>query len=367
MNNSDNNRPGLKFDILKNNRGKLPLWINGKQDLYYSKGFKILRQSQGSVIEKNTVEKSNLEKLVGWNSLVRRVLRMEIGALVELPNGNLVGVKRKAIITKKKGTDHFQITYRIDRGNRPLNLCVAEGKVYWGEYFSNPKRGEVHIYGSKDGFNWERVYTFPSNSVRHIHGIYSDKHRKGIWVLTGDSNKESGLWFTSDYFQSLEQVTGGSQKARAVSIIPDSKGLIVPMDSPKEENFIQRFYPENGNFVNLKALPGSAFNCYTNGSLSLISTVVEPSQVNKAKYAEIFASTDLENWVSIGKLFIDFWSSISLKYFRYPEVVFVKSSDKDPDHVYFYCRGVRKYNNRMIVLTRKSIEQYLLEMVKQDQ
>ncbi|MGI9547442.1 MAG: hypothetical protein ACR2MM_09415 [Flavobacteriaceae bacterium] len=347
---------GFKVSIDKSIKGVIPLWINAKQDYYYSEGLNILRRNNDEIIEKYAVDRSLLEKLIGWNALARRVLRMEIGMLVELPNGNQVAVKRKAIITRIKGSEQFKITHKIDRGSRPLNLCLAGEKVYWGEYFGNPLRDEVYVYGSEDGVNWEIVYAFPPKSIRHIHGLFWDKYRNGIWILTGDSNSESGLWFTKDYFQSVELVNGGSQKARAVSIIMDARGLIVPMDSPKEKNFIQRYNPDKNLFVNLKALPGSAFNSYTNNSLSMISTVVEPSRVNKAQYAEIFASSDLNNWASVAKLYTDFWSSLSLKVFRYPEVIFVRSSDKDPDHFYLYCRGVRNFNNRMIVLKRNGLE-----------
>lgn len=352
---------GLNINITHSYKNNIPLWIRGNKDLYCSCGFTILRRSGGKVAERYKVEKNLLERIIGWSSLLRRVLRMEVSALVQLSNGNMVALKRKAIITKLRGSDKFVLSQRVLRGSRPLNLCLANEKVYWGEYFSNPHREEVYVYSSEDGLKWEKSYIFPARSIRHIHGIYYDEYRDGIWILTGDSDEESGLWFTGDDFKTLDLVVGGSQQARAVSVIVDSNGIIVPMDSPMEKNYIQSFDLKHTKFDRLKELPGSAFNSFTNEYLSLISTVVEPSMINKAKYAEIFASKDRKAWVSIGRLWMDIWSSLSLKIFRYPEVIFAKSSDKDPDHIYLYCRGIRKYNNCMLVIKNSDIDRYISE------
>ena len=83
------------------------------------------------------------------------------------------------------------------------------------------------------------LWEFLPKQIRHIHGCYYDSYRKGVWVLTGDSDKESGLWFTDDFFETLKCIKGNTQNARAVSIIPMRDGLIVPTDSPRQQNYIQ--------------------------------------------------------------------------------------------------------------------------------
>ncbi|GGD49776.1 hypothetical protein GCM10011361_15590 [Muriicola marianensis] len=231
--------------------------------------------------------------------------------------------------------------------------------VYWGEYFSNPSRSEVHIFGSHNGIEWEVSYTFPAGSIRHVHGIYKDPFRNGVWVLTGDSDEESGLWFTNDHFKTLKCVISGSQKCRAVSIIPLQDRIIVPMDSPKEINFIQSFSPEQNSFRALRRISGSAFYSYHSPSVSLISTVVEPSEINRSKAVEIWASRECENWIQIARLKMDLWASISLKIFRYPEIKFPVTEDSDPEGITMFCTGTRQFGNSQVVIDRGSLVAYL--------
>ena len=70
-------------------------------------------------------------------------------------------------------------------------LYTPDGYVYWGEYFDNPHRDEVHIYASTDhGLTWNVAYTFPQGAIRHVHNIVYDKWEDCLWVLTGDNGPE---------------------------------------------------------------------------------------------------------------------------------------------------------------------------------
>ena len=350
---------GFRIPPIAKKKGIIPLWVEKEGGMYYSKGIQIAI-SKGNTIDTFSVPKSFMEYLFSWHSLFRRAMRMEISSLTVLDK-TLIAVKRGAIITKSPDQQKFRITHRILRGSRPLNLCQFDDHVYWGEYFSNSSREEVHIFSSSDGIEWNPVYTFPSGAIRHIHGIYKDPIRKGMWVLTGDNDHESGLWFTKDYFKSLQCIVSGTQKARAVSIIPALTSLIVPMDSPNEINYIHRYDLEEDTFVPLCQIAGSAFNRYTTPSLSLISTIVEPSTINTAKHVQLYASIDLENWIKVAQLKMDFWSKLSMKIFRYPEIRFAEVSDGDPEEIYLYCSGVSIYNNYTIILDRKKLVFYLNE------
>src|SRR5690606_32080733 len=130
----------------------------------------------------------------------------------------------------------------------------------------------------------------------HVHGLCWDAYRNGIWVLTGDSDTESGLYFTDDEFSSLHKVIGGSQKARAVEVIPTPEGLIIPMDSPLKQNYIHFYDLNKKEFQKLTELPGSAFHAVKSNGIYLISTVTEPSEVNIVNYASVWASLDGKAW-----------------------------------------------------------------------
>ena len=86
----------------------------------------------------------------------------------------------------------FHRTHPITRGTRPLHItAVPGGAIFWGEYFDNPARDQVHIYASTDdGATWSVAYTFPKGAIRHVHNIVHDPWGDCLWVLTGDYGDE---------------------------------------------------------------------------------------------------------------------------------------------------------------------------------
>src|SRR5438270_2736402 len=78
-----------------------------------------------------------------------------------------------AIATLRAHETEFRRTFSIVRGSRPLHItAVPSGGVFWGEYFDNADRDQVHIYGSADGgMSWDGGYTFSKSAIRHVHNI----------------------------------------------------------------------------------------------------------------------------------------------------------------------------------------------------
>ena len=288
-------------------------------------------------------------RLLAGSASLARITRAGFHALLPMQNGALVGVVRKEILYKSAGSDTFEAVHAIGRGSRPLNLCATpDGIFYYGEYFNNPARGEVHVYGSDTGTHWDVAYTFTSGRIRHIHGVYYDTYRNGIWVLTGDSDQESGLWFTGDHFKTISCVAGGSQRARAVSIIPCKKGIIVPMDTPHEVNYIQWMDPATGRLESVASVPGSVFHAARMKDLLFVTTVAEPSEVNTLPDATVYASIDGTTW-SLLDTFKRSTPGIARqwdKYLRYPEVALTPGS---ADATSLFGWGIAvKPGNRML-------------------
>ena len=235
--------------------------------------------------------------------LCARVLRSGFHGLVPLPDGALLAVVRGAVLRKEPDSTRFEVVHEVQRGSRPLNLCcLPNGHVYFGEYFSNRRREEVLSYGSEDGRSFDVVGGFLAGNVRHVHGIHHDPHRGGMWVLTGDEDQESGLWWTDDEFSTLEPVWQGLQSVRAVTLFAESWGLVVPMDSPRELNYIQHLDPQPGAIERLAPLPGSAFHGTRTEKLWLVSTAVERSPVNAAQRPALFASENGTDWSPVAWL-----------------------------------------------------------------
>lgn len=226
-----------------------------------------------------------------------RLLREGFHDLLRLASGELLGVVRGALVLLANGETRFRVVHRVERGTRPLNVCRApSGALFWGEYFGNPGRDEVRVLGSRDGREWDVVHVFPRGSIRHVHGIHADSHRGGLWVLTGDDGDEAALWWTADEFRTLEPVARGAQRARAVTVLPLAEGLLVPMDSPDEPNRIHLLDPSTGAFHELARVPGSVFHAARTPGLLAVSTVVEPSRVNRDRRVALCVSADGTRW-----------------------------------------------------------------------
>ena len=157
-------------------------------------------------------------------------------------NRTMVGAVPGALVTRNPGSDEFHITHRIERGTRPLHLtAVPSGNIYWGEYFDNRERDEVHIYVSPDrGNSWQVAYTFSAGSIRHVHNIVYDRWADCLWILTGDDGTECKVLRASCDMSSVEVVLAGSQQNRAVAAVPTQEGLYFSTDTPSEKNHIYR-------------------------------------------------------------------------------------------------------------------------------
>ncbi len=170
-------------------------WDGGQ--LYASRAYQIVRANfqdqQIPVWEPVAIFRPALRRrLSASNRLTARLFRDGFHALAVLPAGGLIGATPGAIVTSRQGEDEFHPTHTITRGTRPLHItAVPGGAVYWGEYFDNASRAEVHIYASNDsGLTWSVAYTFPKGAIRHVHNIVHDPWANCLWILTGDYGDE---------------------------------------------------------------------------------------------------------------------------------------------------------------------------------
>jgi hypothetical protein len=163
------------------------------------------------------------------------------------------------------------------------------------------------------GRTWGIQYSFQKGQIRHVHGLFHDPYRDGCWVLTGDTDEECKILFSPDRFHTLEVVTQGSQRVRAATMIPLEEGIILPMDSPLEDNYIQHFVPETGKIDKIRPIPGSCFCSTRAGEYYLISTAVEPRKKNKQRVASIWFSKNGFDWKELYSQEKDIWP----KYFQH--------------------------------------------------
>ena len=240
--------------------------------------------------------------------LSSRLFRDGFHALVGLPSENLVGAVPGAIVTLRRGDREFQTTHRITRGTRPLHVTATpDGRLFWGEYFDNAQRSEVHIYQSRDqGLTWEVAHTFPARSIRHVHNIVYDRWEDCLWIFTGDYGSECKIIRASCDFSTLDEVVSGNQQCRAVAAVISSEGIYFALDTPLEKNFVY-FLDRRGKTHTLTAIPSSSiYGCHNRNGL-FFSTMVEPSEVNLTNQVKLIGSNNGVDWQQIAAWRKDRW------------------------------------------------------------
>jgi hypothetical protein len=229
--------------------------------------------------------------------LSARLFRDGFHALAMLPNCGLVAAVPGAIISMAPGETEFRVSHEIQRGTRPLHITATpQGRIYWGEYFDNPGREQVHIYASDDGgFTWEVAHTFPEGAIRHVHNIVFDKFENCLWILTGDEGKECRILRSSLDLKTIETVVSGNQQARAVALVSTRTALYFATDTPYEQNHVYRL-GRNGAIARVARLSSSSIYGCQVGTSILFSTMAEPSRVNVERAVKIYRSPDGEQW-----------------------------------------------------------------------
>lgn len=222
------------------------------------------------------------------NRLSARLLRDGFHALAISPSGALIAAVPGAIVTCAPGESEFRVSHRLTRGTRPLHITTVPGAIYWGEYFDNASRDEVHIYASTDaGATWQIAYTFPKGSIRHIHNLVHDPWANCLWILTGDYGDECRILRATCDLRQIDTALQGNQQARAVAAVPTEDGLYFSSDTPLESNFIYRL-DRGGRLSQLASISSSSIYGCRLGNNLFFSTMVEPSKVNRDRNVRIY-------------------------------------------------------------------------------
>jgi hypothetical protein len=241
-------------------------------------------------------------------------------ALALLSQGHLVAAVPGAIISMAPGETEFRVSHPIQRGTRPLHITATpQGRFYWGEYFNNPRRDEVHIYVSEDcGFTWEIGYTFPEGAIRHVHNIVFDEFENCLWILTGDEGEECRILRASHDFRSVDVALSGNQQARAVALVPMRDAVYFATDTPSESNHIYRL-GRNGSLSSVAQISSSSVSGCRVGHSLFFSTMVEPTKMNPGRRVKVYRSSGGTQWEEFLHWEKDFWP---MKFFQYGNAFF---------------------------------------------
>jgi hypothetical protein len=284
--------------------------------LYASRGYNLLR-ARITGTDAGAIEWQHVARYqpVWWRTLsaasrlTSRLFRDGFHALAVLSSGHLVAAVPGAIVTLAPGGMEFRISQRVLRGTRPLHIAVTpDDHIFWGEYFDNPQRDQVRIYGSTDrGATWSIAHTFPRGAIRHVHNIVYDDWANCVWIMTGDNGNECRILRASCDFKTLEVVLSGSQQARAVACIPTADRLYFSSDTPLEPNHVYGL-DRQGKLTELAGLSSSSIYGCRVGEALFLSTMVEPSEINVERHVYLYGSRNGQRWQPVLKWKKDVWS-----------------------------------------------------------
>jgi hypothetical protein len=291
----------------------------------------------------------------GWrrwgrrSRLISRLLRLDVHRMVQTAAGTLIATSADGIARRAAGAAQFSVAFRAYRGSRPTSLCVDDAnRIYFGEYFINRHREAVHVFMSEDdGRSWDRCYTFPAGSIRHVHALEYDTRLRMIWVLTGDYGQEAQIGLATPGFAEYRVIVQGNQQTRACSGVPTAAGLVYATDTPLEQNHVYLLDAGTGAVRRLADVQQSAlFMTEACGGLWL-STIVEPSKALPTQSVHVWFSRDELCWTELYSAPRDLWS---LRYFQFAAVALARGPRECP-YVFLSFRGVRGLDGHCLVGT----------------
>jgi hypothetical protein len=238
------------------------------------------------------------KQFISKNRMISRLLRMGISQIKQILGDKLLICCIGNIFLSDLSFSYFT---KVDIPIRFFQLldhsiCVTPEYIYYGEYFPNLKRKEVNIFRSKNGLDWEIVYSFPEKSIKHIHVLQYDTFLNKIWFSTGDADNECILGFADLNFSNLTIIGKGDQKWRTLEFVFSEDNVIWGMDAPlvqsklisynRKSKTVEEIYDFNGPIYNIKKLDKGF----------IVGTATEGGKGEKYNKAYLCYSSNLLDW-----------------------------------------------------------------------
>ena len=248
----------------------------------------------------------------------------------------------------------------------PLNLTTFNDEyVYWGDYGMNRDFHPINIYRIDKNGDVKVLYTFPANTIFHIHNILFDKWNERFFILTGDFGDNVGIYTADLNFTKVVPFLVGNEQYRAVQGMALKDGFLWATDAVLNKNHIYYVsYSEPGKVECLSEINGSViYGCNISEGL-LLSTTVEPYPSSKS-----FLKTILDDRIAPGVvdrnvylLHVDKNKKISIlgKYkkdclpmqlFQYGQITFPYYDAGHYDTIQCNGMAIKKFDGKIIKLS----------------
>lgn len=184
------------------------------------------------------------EKIICRIPIIARMLRFTPRAVVAVDSDSIIFAYRGCIYNLNSNSGVLTCEHKFPAPMRaPLsfskldNVAGFENTIIYGEYHGNSAHGQMSVYSRDTSGNWSPCYSFPANSILHIHGFAVDTINSRVLILTGDKDRESGIWEAYNNFDSVRPLIIGSQSYRSCVAFQTKEGeVLYATDTPLQKN-----------------------------------------------------------------------------------------------------------------------------------
>ena len=344
--------------------------FRNNQILAYRNGWLYIINENGTKKKDVKLSFSLFDSIKECNRLFIRLFRRNIRTSCITENGNVYFFIGKCLYYYRNHTAKKIYNVPQDKST-PLNIVPGisgtKYQILWGDYFTNDNREEVYIWGLRDGMFVEIVYTFPPNSIRHIHNIVPTHEKTGYYIFTGDNDKLAGIYYADAGFNEVIPVFVGKQQSRAVQGFSTKRGLIFATDSVVEQNYLFLLKKEEEwSISKIQKINGSCIYAIENSDTFYFSTTVESPEVDNQNRLIAMLSTkrgsgilsDIVEVLAVNKdldvkKIVEFEKDcFPYKLFQYGSVIFPASKSRN---LVIYPIGVKKWDGQLGILQQLDV------------
>jgi hypothetical protein len=266
--------------------------------LISSRGYSIIKSKDfgKSWLLSSALPVSTLNLFLSKSRIISRALRLGIHQIKQIHNGKILIACDNGFFLSDPSLSSFK---RINLNSHSFqlldnNICVTPKFTYIGEYIFNFKKNKVNIFRTENGENWDIVYSFPKNSIKHIHLLQFDPFSQKIWFSTGDKDSECLLGYANDDFSEVEVVGSNHQDWRCLELLFTPEKMYWGTDNPDGQNGLISFDRHSHSIRRIAQFNGPIYNlkCFSAGYI--IVTATEGGVGEWDNRAHVWYSADIE-------------------------------------------------------------------------
>jgi hypothetical protein len=269
-------------------------------NLISSKGYSIFKSEDWGkswiLIGTLPISKHNL--FLSRSRIISRALRIGIHQIKQIQNGKILICCDNCIFL----SDHlFSSFYRINMNYSRFfqiidnSICVTPKFTYFGEYIPNFfRKKDVNIFRTQDGENWEIIYSFPKNSIKHIHLMQFDPFSQKIWFSSGDTDSECLLGYANYDFSEVNVIGQNHQNWRCLELLFTPEKIYWGTDDPDGQNWLISFDRNSHSIQKIARFNGPIYNLKRFSAGYLLVTATEGGKGEWDNRAHLWYSPDIE-------------------------------------------------------------------------